>query len=482
MIPMRVSKSASNSTIPLYVGDRVERDVLIVIDVDTVHGDPEGTKTDDLLLGLATYEHIKMYRYADDGPPPCTPTLETKFWKPAAIGWLVSKENDSEGLTSHAITYSDGNHLTHSAIFRGLVPHFAKKMGSASTAVEAEQLERDSLMLITASEIGADFLITARETLLAARPFDTPKTITVSSPAEAIPMLGLYVRSRGEYFATKTARFAFTFNKGLYWQRATELYIPNLVDVLARTEQLAHTRETPALGLLALAVQRRLARMFERRDGIWRLIDQKQDRDIAEDTLTAIDALLTFLMSASDALAKVADGVLVTNLAPAYVAWQKQDWIKAITKKDAALGALFDPSAQSAQALKVLRLLRNCIHDEGLDAVAVQTSNHTGETWIVLPAAQAAAITDAMINLEPLAKWGVHDGPDGSRYAEVGLLIETLLLRTLAALSAATERLGEVLETITTIPNFGPDSQVNEALLSLHIQWQVGLGEPWPHL
>ncbi|TFD52353.1 hypothetical protein E3T46_05655 [Cryobacterium sp. Hh11] len=482
MIPMRVSKSDTNSTRALYEGDRVKRDLLIIIDADTVRGDPEGTKANDLLLGLATYEHVKMYRYADDGPPPGTPTLEPEFWEPSAIGWLVSKESDPEGLTSHTVTYSDGHHITNSAIVGGLVPRFAQKVGSASAGVLAEQLERDSLMLMAASEIGADILVTARPTLLSARPFETPETITVASPAEAIPMLGLYVRSRGDYVATKTARVAITFNKGLYWQRSSELYIPNLLNVTARTEQLAQATGTPTLGLLAFAVQRRLARVFERRDGIWRLIDQKQDRDIAEDTLTAVDALLTFLMSASDALAKVADGVLVTNIAPKLVAWQRGDWLRAITKKDAELGALFDASAQPAQALKVLRLLRNCIHDEGLDAVAVQASSRTRETWIVLPASQAADITDAMIKLEPLETWGVHDGLDGSRYAEVGPLIETLLVGTLAALSSAIDRLAEILETRTTTPNFGPESQFNEALLSLHMQWQVGLGEPWPDL
>jgi hypothetical protein len=464
------------------MGDRVERDLLIIIDADTVQGDSEGIKTNDLLLGLATYKHVKMYRYADDGPPPATPTFEPEFWKPAAIGWLVAEESESEELTSHTVTYSDGDHITDSAIFSDLVPHFAKTMGSSSTGIAIEQLERDSLMLMAASVIGADILITTRDTLLAGRPFDTPETITVASPAEAIPMLGLYIRSRGEYFATKAARFAFTSNKGLYWQRATGLYIPNLLNVTARAEQLAQARGTRTLGLLAFAVQRRLARVFERRDGIWRLIDQKLDRDIAEDTLAAVDALLTFLMSASDALAKVADGVLGTNVESAFVGWQKKDWLKAITKKDAALGALFSASAQPALALDVLRLLRNCIHDEGLDAVAVQASSRTRQAWIVLPALQAAAITNAMIKLEPLAKWGVHEGPDGSRYAEVGRLIETLLLETLTALNSAIERLDQILETMTTTPNFGAKSLVNEALLSLHIQWQVGLGEPWPDL
>lgn len=125
----------------------------------------------------------------------------------------------------------------------------------------------------------------------------------------------------------------------------------------------------------------------------------------------------------------------------------EKDWLKAITRKDAVIGALFVASAQPAQALEVLRLHRNCIHDEGLDAVAVETSNRTRETWIVLPESQAAAITGAMIKLEPLAKWGIRTGTDGSYYAEVGPLIEVLLQKTLAAFDSVIERMDDATAT-----------------------------------
>ena len=474
--------STGGSAIGLYKGDRPERDLLIIVDADTVSGDPEKSGISDLLLGLATYEHVKMYRYADDGPPPGTSTLDVEFWKPATIGWLVCIESDPGGITSHNVTYSDGKQISNSAIFGGLVSHFAKRLEEATTGAPDERLERDSLLLLAASEIGADILVTARSSLLVGRPFDTPAAITIATPADAIPLLGLYIRSRGEYFATKTARSAFTFNKGHYWQRSSEIYAPALLNVVSRATQLAQTRQTPVLERLALAVQRRLARVLERRDGIWRLINQTQDRDTAEDMLTAVDALLTFLMSASDALAKVADAVLVTNVDPVYVGWQKKGWLKAIAKNDSALAALFVDSAQPAQALEVLRLLRNCIHDEGLDAVAVQVSSRRQETWIIPPAAQAAAITNAILKLRPLNEWGVHAEPNGSHYAEAGPLIETLLVEVLAALSSVLERLGEILEPMTMNRKPGPKSQLNEALLSLHIQWQVGLGQPLPQL
>lgn len=103
-------------------------------------------KTNDFLLGLETYEHVKMYRFADDGPPASTQTLDVGFDKPVAIGWMVAEKGDPDELTSHSVTYSDGHHITDCGIVGGLVPRFAKQMRSADAGVLAEQLERDSLM------------------------------------------------------------------------------------------------------------------------------------------------------------------------------------------------------------------------------------------------------------------------------------------------------------------------------------------------
>ena len=179
---MTVSMSTGGSAIGLYQGDRPERDLLIIVDADTVSGDPEKSGISDRLLGLATYEHVKMYRYADDGPPPGTPTLDVEFWKPATIGWLVCIESDPGGITSHNVTYSDGKQISKSAICGGLVSHFAKRLEEASTGAPDVRVERDSLLLFAASEIGADILVTARPSLLVGRSFDTPAAITMPHP------------------------------------------------------------------------------------------------------------------------------------------------------------------------------------------------------------------------------------------------------------------------------------------------------------
>jgi hypothetical protein len=479
---MRVPPSSSTLKKPLYQGDRVERDLLVVIDANTVSGNPDAVGVNDLVFGLSTHDHVKMYLYGDDGPPEGTPMMKTDFWPDAAIGWLVAETDEPDGITSHSLTYSDGKHSTTGGVIRGLMERFAQTLARANGSASSDVFEKDSLLVVAASEIYADILITNRPSLLAARPINTPEPITIATPAEALSLLGLYIRSRGDYLPTKGASFTFQYNKGHYWQDAVLLHVPNLLELTGRAALLDRSRGSSHLQLFSYAALRRLTRVFERRDAIWRLIDQKQDSDIAEDTLAALDSLLMFLMSAADVLAKLADGILGTTTNPINVGWQKPDWRKAITKKDATLGAAFADGTKPTTALKVLRLLRNCIHDEGLDSIAVQPPTRIQETWIVLPRSQATPITEAMKTHAPLTKWGVHDGPDGSRYVEVGALMETLLVEVLSALNVAAARLGKILETLTPAPPPLPKSQVNEALIALHIQWQIGLGEPGPEL
>jgi len=477
MIPMRVSHSVTTSVVPLYRGDRIERDLVVVVDADTVVGDARGITRNDLLLGLATHEHIDLYRYADGGPPSETPLLEPENWRSAPIGWLLLETADPDSLASHSVIYSDGHRISETAIFDGLVDRYARSVGKASCGDSADQIERAALILAAANSMGADILVTAREALLSGRPFEITDGLTVASPSEAIPLLALSIRSRGEYFATKSAQFAATFNKGLYLQRSLQVFLPKLADVSVRVNQLGQARQIAALGLLAGALQRRLARVLERRDAMWRLINQSQDYDVSEDTLAEIDSLLTFLMSAWDALAKTTNCVLEMDTKPRNVGWQKTDWLKALSTRDPGLSAMFSPPAQPARALEILRLLRNCIHDEGLDAVMVQTSSRTRATWIVLPAWQVSQITAAMEAIKPLGKWGIRHGSRGPRYAEAGPLIEALLLESLTALNTVTGRLNEILTPITAAPDWGPPSTAYEALLSLHIQWQMGLGD-----
>jgi hypothetical protein len=482
MIPMRVSASSNHAKNPLYEADRVKRSLLLVVDADTIDEDPNGIGVDDLLFGLMSHGEVDFYRYADAGAPKDAPLFDVEWAPPAAIGWLVASPANDPGITSHSLVYSNDDRRVSAALVSGLVQHFSKRISDEQGGKGSGNFEADSLLLLAASEIGADILLTSRPGLLKARPLNTPEPIGIATPVEAISLIGLYLRSRDEYFATKGERFAITYNRGLFWQEAVALHVGNLRDVLARCVMLDGARGTSTLAPLSFAVLRRLSRVFERRDSIWRLIDQKQDRDIAEDSLAALDSLLTFLMGASDALAQAATEILEATVNPVTVGWQNKTWLKDIATADPELSGLFAPRARPTQAMEVLRLLRNSVHAEGLDSVTVGTSNQIQEIWIRLPAATSKTVVAAMKSLRRLEKWGVHEGPDGAQYAELGPLLETLLLEVLNMFDVIANRLQVLLATIAPAPMPEPPSQVNEKLLALHIQWQLGLGDPWPEI
>src|SRR4051812_14826088 len=106
---------------PLFRGDRVERDLLVVIDADTADGDASGIARVDLIAALVTDDQIDSYKWSDDGAPDSAAQMTTDWWPPVAIGWLVAEAAPPGGLTSHTLTHSDGDQITHHAIVSGLV-------------------------------------------------------------------------------------------------------------------------------------------------------------------------------------------------------------------------------------------------------------------------------------------------------------------------------------------------------------------------
>lgn len=465
---------------PLYRADRVERKLLVVVDLDSVTDNAEAIDIGGLLLGLLGHDQIDTFRYSDNGPPAGTPVMETEWSDPATIGWLVATPDaEPDQMTSHRLTHADGEHISWGAIVFGLVGAVSMMIARSNEAGAA--YEADATLVLAASEIGADILVTNRPALLAARPLATPRPITVVSTAEAVPLVGLYLRSRGEYIRTKSGRFTATFNKGLFWLEAVWMHAPSGRNVLARTLMLDQARATNILGPLADIAIRRIARAFERRDSIWRLIDQPLDLDVSEDTLAALDSFLTFLMGSADALARLAHNVLQLQVKgePASIAWQKGDWLKALKAKSADTAAIFAPRSDGHAALEILRLLRNTIHAEGLDAVAVGAGPQNPAVWVRLSTTEGPLIAAAIDQLGMRDAWGLHVGADRRFLIAVGPLVENVLLNMLNVFRRIFEELEKVLLTMTgDLPPKGAPT-LNEDLLALHLQWQVGLGKPW---
>jgi hypothetical protein len=477
MLPMRV---APQSKTPLYLGDHVERPMLVVLDTDTIQATNDPIDSTALLLGFLLHGGVEVYRYSDHGAPAGTPVADFEWFPPASIGWLTVVPLGQPGIASHRLIYSDGEHLNETAIVDGQIVAVSGALARSSPGLSATELTADATLMLAASEIGADVLITNRPSVLAERQLSLSNGLTVANTAEATGILGLFFRSRRDFIATKAAHGTFTYNKGLFWQTAVGIHLPNWLDVVGRGYLLDISRgDGSSAGTLIAASVRKLSRTFERRDAIWRLIDQKQDRDIAEDSLAAFDSFLVFLMGSFDALARATNGILQLGAEPRFAGWQFKKWTGLLRAANPQIASLFVTGSRHRASIELLGSLRNLIHAEGLDSIAVGPSHRAQATWIIVPSADAGKLLAAVDLLGDRDEWGLHLDTTGRVMFELCRLVENLLLNCLSSTRAIFAAIGLALETMTASPPIAPDSGVNDDLLHLHIQWQLGLGLQW---
>ena len=215
---------------------------------------------------------------------------------------------------------------------------------------------------------------------------------------------------------------------------------------------------------------------MERRDAIWRLINQEQDADIAEDTLVSFDSFLLFLMGSLDAAARLTHGVLDIKGPLRLAGWQKLKWLRMIDVGAPKVAGIFVAGSREASALKALSLLRNTIHDEGLASVTVGHARRVEATWIGLPRTTGAKIVDATDRMASRKYWGIQESA-GRFYAEPGPLADGLLSETLQTLGHVLLELERALSETTPAPGPCMKSRLNEELLGQNVLWQLGLSE-----
>jgi hypothetical protein len=168
-----------------------------------------------------------------------------------------------------------------------------------------------------------------------------------------------------------------SFNKGLfYWVGARELLPAGWRRWFSACVHHSHPADpVPGSGELTSlggAVFQRVTRVLQARDHLLRAANRRQDNDVAEDALIALDTCLVFLMGAVDATARVAHRVLDLPSAGIHQAkWQNSRWLASVAAMAPLLAGIVADGTPGADALTILRLLRNIVHEAGLTALAV---------------------------------------------------------------------------------------------------------------
>ena len=443
-----------------------------------------------VLTGLLAHSYIKLLRYRDDGP---FPAVHRRPYGPpgaglsAAEGWAELLPPD--GRNGRDLLYAGDEGPVLAAVLGQGVQFARSETGAAAyrdldLMQAADQRGRDALAAEVAQVVGADLFITERPYLFASRS-SIGQGVAVCRPADALAMVGLYLRSQGQFIIWNAADGSggHSMNHGLYYWVGTRELLPTAWRWFSACVQESRAIGDDTLLDLGESLLRRVQRVLESRDRFHQAFNLPQNNDTARSVLTELDSVLVSLMGAVDASARVAHHVLGVPGSPHDAAWQWARWRGQIASRQPTLAALFAAGTPLSDTLTILRLLRNTVHGQMMRTTIVQSAGHLRETAVRLPAGDEPAILAAMDALGARADWGVRPAARGSSLVDPGLFMERIVPKVIALLNevmAATpvEHLQHVRLTAASgqppSPQRAGQADTFGERNRLSIRWQLG--------
>lgn len=479
------------------------RKIKVVVDGHVLKGDYiENTELckELLLENLLGADIIETYRYADKRPPVEIKPLKIEKHKwvlknDTYVGWVVAHQFD-ETIGFWPITYATSEKSFGSTFVEGDIIKYIKDDDRSEAYRELDRFERarrrksDMLALeVAAHGIEADIFITDREYLLnSTSKLVDSRDVTIVSIEDAIPLLSLYLRAQGVYrLPMPTSGVNLTFNRGLFYWVGTRALLPESWRWFSACVYHSDGIGDDKLLGLGGSTLSRVQRAIEARDRVHVALNRKTNNDINDDALGNLDHVLTLLMGAVDASARVAHYVLGIAGNEHDAGWQRKgSWLKKVRIEEPKLADLFIDNSSNWHTLEILRLLRNSVHGEALQGVTLQADGET-DTVMRFPKKDEAAILNSMDALGGREVWGYRPFAPGYDNIRPGLLVDRLTeecIKLINNIMQATpvERLSHIEKA--NIQNKPPAEKPGSGVLDTFsewnqkaIKWQLGFLE-----
>jgi len=208
-----------------------------------------------------------------------------------------------------------------------------------------------------AQAMSADIFVTARRYVFESSAL-RQSTVCFVGVEEALALIGLYLRSQGEFVVLGGRDRIELGRRHFYWVGAREL-LPEAWRWLAACTQRSHAAGDERPLYLGVSLLHRVERSLWARDDLHRASQRPQTGETSDLVLEALDRILLFLMGAVDAAARVAHIVLNLKGELRFAGWRQQEWYRALLKSDPALAAVVAPGSAHERALLILSRLRN---------------------------------------------------------------------------------------------------------------------------
>jgi hypothetical protein len=421
----------------------------VVIDAELIEGlDENDLHSQEVFLGgLLSHDMVRLLRYADEGPPTDLPRT-SEYEADAVQGWVVVRGYQPD-IHMWSMVVDDGNTVTGTG-FGGDFPDAAERDPNESAysgldRPDASARRRaDVIAAQAAAAAAADIFITIRPYLFSVG-WEVAYGLLVATPAQALPLVSLYLRAQGEFIDWRSldGTGTSTMNRGLFYQRSVISLVPRLFGALVALAAQARTGDDADALRLTQAIFGRLQQTLVARDEMYWALNRPQNRDVAFEVLTAFDLALLTLMGAVDASARLAHHLLGLKSDQYRAGWHRDEWRRQVAERCPAIAAAIE-AENRLDALNVLRKLRNTIHAALIDPIAVSRGQVHVATRIELPAADAVAILASINRLGGREEWSIESHATGRHHADPAELLDHLLARVtpmlndlLAAMSSA---------------------------------------------
>lgn len=404
----------------LFLGRPPFRKLVVMVDAELaeIPFAIDSPHTRGLLFDLLRHPFLKVYRFADGGPPNDVdpdPSVPEEARADCFPGWVVIKEGAPEPRGSQVVFSPEPGSYALGGVMGNLVDvataDFRTSAYSELSPTEATQKRAaDALAYQVATQVlRADLYITERPYLSAASWLH--RDVTITDVRGGLAFIGFYLRSQDEYPVSDF----FRFNRGLYSWVGTRELLPDGWRWFSACVQHSQGSQDDGLLVLGGSVFQRFQRALDARDMIHLALNKRQNNDTQQDALSQLDVVLLLLMAALDVTARVAHRVLGLTSGEHDAGWQRARWaaqVRAVAP-DLMAAVSFPPANH---ILSILRLLRNTVHGAALQGMAVvQAGSTTNRSAAGRQGAGAARRNESHGWHEQLGSQSDHAGAFSSR-------------------------------------------------------------------
>ena len=444
----------------------------------------------ELALSLLAGDQIELLRYADDGPPPDAERIDTS-WEPQAVdGWVTVQLTPdtymasmgsctlatAAGIQGGGLGGADGVNLAIGHDSRNKAPapdYMATALGRAAIALRAS-LGAD-----------ADILITERDALHPPPLGLDREPIEVLRPADTLPLLGLYLRSRGRFLVdVHKDGGTYTIHPPLYWHKAAFALAPSLE--LRLHQSMSDTGLTLPQALALRGITARIALALQARDELLRASLVPPQSEPASAAAPGLDYVMLSLGAALDSLGKLVHHTLNAPGEDDRVSWTSDrrgkdgkgsSWLRDLSHVEG--GNTIRSVARNEKAVHFLRILsqlRNSIHGGAPETIPAADDNYTyrpDRTLVRVSVRDAELLLQSRDHLGGERVWRIW--PWMARDSRVVVVDPAPVGDSL--IQHTTSFIDEVIDALPPL-ELSPTGKRLDARTAERIRWALGLHQP----